>query len=467
MILNERRINRLYSSYQDQRPKIGLSAFVLCAVILVSLSLNSPITFDEAFNWNFYRESTVFGVISDYSVSWNNQVPFTLLQQLISPEMISSSPWFIRLFSTSVGTVLVGLVIYQSTKVASRVFLPILLALGSPMIISYLFIARSYSLTALLCTTSFLLTSRVTNSPRSKSVWLLSAVIPLAVAIWALPTVIYLVPGFLLFQFLRRDFCEFLAQFLFLSLLIVASFASTFTKMIQLARNNPWSGSPSFFEYANEFSFQWIFTSIAICLLLAPYITHSVRLTLQPYSVKKYVSSMSRQGFIALSTICTGLSYFALTYFAYLIGMGWPFPRNAVAPIWLVILGVSVLPPITAKRAKLIYPLLFVTASLGFSSLASELNNGDWRRINPVLTETVPVAIRDLEQNGVSHIVCSSFDAPVCILAIGLLQAQNISMQLGDNFIPDLPCVIGKQKPSPQWQVRLYKSDQLWGQLCH
>jgi hypothetical protein len=237
--------------------------------------------------------------------------------------------------------------------------------------------------------------------------------------------------------------------------------------MMELARDNPWTGSPSFFDYANEFSFQWILTIAAVSLLLVPYAAQTIRFLREPRLLKNHVSNLTTKEFLALSTIVTGLSYFVLIYLAYFLGMGWPFPRNAVAAIWLLVLGFTSLPTIATKFARLIYPLLTVTALIGFYTLGSELRDGDWRRINPVLTESVPVAIRDLEHNGVTHVVCSSFDAPACILSIGILQSQGISMQLGDGLIPDLPCVIGTRKPPPKWQVRLYKHDQIWGQLCH
>ena len=457
----------LFCSYSKNRRIVSFFVFCLLASWTIQISLHSPVTFDEAFYWNYYRYSTLFNIIGDFSVSWGNQVPFTLLQSKISPEMISLSPWFIRLISTTIGITLMGLVIFQSTKTSSRVFLPVLIIIGSPMIFSYLFIARSYSLTALLCVVTFFTTSRFPTTNKQTFARLLAGVVPLAIAIWALPTLVFIVPSFLFFQFLRRGFAQFLIQFLFLTLLIVISFASKFTKMLKLAHNNPWTGSPSFTDYANNFSFQWLLTGVAFCLILSPFLVHARQFLREPLSFKQYVSSLSARNFVAIATICTGLSYFFITYFAYLFGMEWPFARNAVGPLWLVITGISMLPTIPHTRAKLIYPLLTATAIIGLSSLTSGLNNGDWQRINPVLTQTVPATIRDLQGNGVTHIICSMYDAPVCTLSIGLLQSQNITMQQGDELIPNLSCVIGTHKPPPEWQVRLYKGDKLWGQLCH
>ena len=456
------------SSSQSKNGLI-VNCFVFCVLAswIIQISLQSPVTFDEAFYWNYYRHSSLFDIIGDYSVSWGNQVPFTLLQSKISPHLISISPWFIRLTSTTIGIMLMGLVILRSTKTSNRFFLPVLIVVGSPLLFSYLFIARSYSSTALLSVVTFLTTSRVTTTTRNNLVRLLAGVVPLAIAIWALPSLIFIVPGFLFFQFLRRGFAQFLIQALFLMLLIVISLASKFTKMLKLARDNPWTGSPSLSDYANAFSSQWVLTGIAFCLILAPFLIQACQFLRKPLSFKQYVSILSVQHFVSMSTICVGLSYFPLTYLAFLFGLEWPFARNAVAPLWLVIAGISVLPKIAAKRAKLIYVLLTVTAVIGLSSLISGLNKGDWHRVNPVLSQTVPAAIRNLQGSGVTHIVCSTYDAPVCIVSAGLLQSQDIDMQIGNELVPDLSCVIGTHKPPPEWQVRLYKGDMLWGQLCH
>ena len=445
----------------------ALAVFTLMCGFLVYFGFNTPITFDEAFNWNFYRFFPPLEIVNDYSVSWNNQVPFTLLQRIILPEFISFSPWSIRFFSTFIGISLIGIVMYQSLKQRQRIFLPVLLILGSPMILSYLVIARSYSMTALLTIATFLLTSNVSRVKRNETATALLGVIPLAIAIWALPTIVFMVPLFLIFQTFRHGLGRALKQASFLILLVFMSFAANFTEMLRLSRDNPWSGSPSWFDYLNAFSFQWILTVTALVALIVPFLASVHAVVHNLSTIRSYFIRMSDQDYLAVSAIITGLSYFMLTYVAYLLGIGWPFARNATAPIWLIILGVSLLPKLASWQVRVVYPLLVIIACLAVFSLQSELSNGDYRRINPVFAESVPVGIRDLEGTGVTHIVCSSYDAPVCILSIGLLQKHAISMQLGDGLVANLNCVVGTSKPPPQWQVRLYRGQELWGQLCH
>jgi hypothetical protein len=441
-------------------------AYSSISLLVILLSLNTPLTFDEAFNWNFYSNFSLAGIVTDYSVSWNNQVPFTLMQQMIPNELLSLSPWYIRIISTFTGLLLLLSVMRQSWLRNADVRIPFLLVTGSPMIISYLFIARSYSFTALLLTSAFVLSSRQDEPGSRSSVYSVVAAVFLAASIWAIPTNIFLAPVWFLFQLLRRKRSLFLIQgFVFVSLVILF-FAPSFIKMFKLARNNTWSGSPSFISYANEFSFLWFSSFMAIILMVVCNKSQVLK-SLTSLKSRSSIQTLNRFDFLALSATFSSLSYFLFISLAYLAGMGWPFARNATAPIWIFILGIAVLPISFSFRSKFILYLLCLTSLLGVFSTASNFSGENLQRMNPVLYETVPVGIRDLKNQGVTRVVCSGFDGPVCILSIGFLMEQNISMQLSDGLVPNLACVIGKTKPPKQWQVRLFKGENLWGQLCH
>ena len=445
--------------------KFVLTYSYVC-LLTILLSLNTPLTFDEAFNWNFYNNFSLGGIVTDYSVSWNNQVPFTLMQQMIPTEMLSWSPWSIRIISTFTGLLLLFTVMRQSWLKNADVRIPLLLITGSPMIISYLFIARSYSFTALLLVSAFVLSSRQDEPGSRSGVYSVIASIFLAISIWAVPTNIFLTPVWFFLQLFRRKLSLFLTQVCVFVALIILFFVPSFTKMLKLARNNSWSGSPSFISYANEFSFFWISSAIAITLMV---VISKSRVLKFLFSIRSRLSmkTLNRFDFLALSATVSSLSYFVFIYIAYLAGMGWPFARNATAPIWIFILGLAVLPISFSLRSKFVVCLLCLTSLFGVFSIASNFSGENLQRMNPVLYETVPVGIRDLESQGVTRVVCSGFDGPVCILSIGFLLKQNISMQLSDGLVPNLSCVIGKTKPPKQWQVRLFKGDNLWGQLCH
>lgn len=453
----------VHTSEHSHRWKFALAYAYIC-ILVVRLSLSTPITFDESFNWNYYSNFSFFGIISDYSVSWNNQVPFTLLQQIIPLDLLSASPWNIRIFSTLIGLLLPLIVLRQSWFRNADVRFPILLITGSPLIISYLFIARSYSFTALLLVSAFVLSSGKEEGVANFRSF--AASVLFAVAAWALPTNLFLAPGWFFYQFLRRRFSHFLLQIVTFCILITAFFLPSFTKMIKLARNNSWSGSPSFFGYVNEFSFVWQASFFALLFMLIRNKASVFEFVFRSTSKFK-IGALNRFDFMAVSAIISSLSYFVFILLAYLAGMGWPFARNATAPLWIFILGMSVLPISFSLKSKLVMSMLCSASLIGLFSLGN-LNSGDnLRRLNPVLYETVPVGIRDLERHGVTKIFCSSFDAPVCILSIGLLQKQNIAMQFSDGLVSNLPCVLGNTKPPKQWQVRLFKGDSLWGQLCH
>jgi hypothetical protein len=440
--------------------------YVSIGLLVILLSLNTPLTFDEAFNWNYYNNFSLGGIITDYSVSWNNQVPFTLMQQMIPTEILSLSPWFLRIISTFVGLILLFSVLRQSWLRNADVRIPLLLISGSPMIISYLFIARSYSFTALLLVSAFVLSSGTKKEEGVIDFHSITAIVFFAVSVWALPTNIFLAPVYFLFQLVRRKPSQFLLQVFIFCSLMIAFFISSFPKMIKLARNNSWSASPSLISYANEFSFFWISSAIAIILVMVAN-RSQVSKVLHYSRLRWCVKNLKQFDFLALSAILSSLSYFLFICVAYLAGMGWPFARNATAPIWIFVLGFGVLPISFTLRSKFVLILLCLTSLLGVVSLVDNFQGENLQRMNPVLHETVPVGIRDLEEEGVTRVVCSSFDTPVCILSSGLLLKQNISIQLSDGLVPNLPCVIGKTKPPKQWQVRLFKGDNLWGQLCH
>ena len=160
------------------------------------------------------------------------------------------------------------------------------------------------------------------------------------------------------------------------------------------------------------------------------------------------------------------ISWFVVVPLSRLVGMQPMFYRNAIPTVWLVVLAVVVIFP-HGRRGTALLGALAIPVVLGVGVIASAADDGRWDRVASVLSETTPVTIRDLKSGDADLIECSSFDSPVCLIAIPMLAERGIIVSLADYpYTTNVACVKGSRfAPEPN-QVWVYLGGQRLGKLC-
>src|SRR5438105_7188833 len=130
----------------------ALYAFGLAALTAVGIGVlahEAPLTYDEAFNRLHYRSLGVLRILSTYDLP-NNHLPFTVLQALIPNRLLAWDPWTIRIFGVASGIAIVAVLITVAATRGTTPFLGLFAMAGSPLLVSYLFVSRGYTFSAVM-----------------------------------------------------------------------------------------------------------------------------------------------------------------------------------------------------------------------------------------------------------------------------------------------------------------------------
>lgn len=433
--------------------------------ILWSLARSLPLTHDEAFTFIRLADSSPWAIINDYSMTWTNQVPFSILQSMIPGSWVEASLTLIRLPSVLLSVLLIVLTLdlLSWNRRSSTLFVMLLTA--SPLVITYLVLSRGYSLVMLLVAASVWVFKQA-HLRQSLSWWSIAAgAVLLATAAWVVPTVVYLGPGLAVALWLRFSLARAIA---FLTLTAVGSVAvhlSHLQQMISQAKNNPWSGPIAIRPLLRETLFVWWMPTTAIGLLV---VLGTIRYIRRSSSgTNTTMRTLVETHFVASTSVLIGCVYFCLTLVAALIGLGWPFPRNALPAIWCLFMATALTIRLDRIPGVALFVSIMVSAAVGVFSIGTGLRTNNYSMFGPAMVDSVPVNIEKVHTLQASHILCSGYDSPVCLLAIPSLARNNIGVILSDALQPEIDCVLGNVAPRRPWQVRVMRGETLLGQVCH
>ena len=430
---------------------------VLAGVAITWLAWVAPLSYDEAYNWVTYRPQGWRTIITTYPLP-NNHVPFTLLHVLVPARLVARSPWAVRMFAIGISVMLMMVMAAVAARRRGNPLLPWMLVLGSPLLTAYSFIARSYTACALLMVLAALATGHLPERRRALSIMGIASL--LAVACWALPTNGFLLPGWVLVVWLlHRPRLAAIGAATYAALTAVF-FAPIAGEVLEQSKFDWARGSDTVVNLPGKVSYLpivlFVVTATVVVLRTADWRTAG----------RPHPRTFSALGRVAVVAGAMSISWFVVVPLTRLVGMQPMFYRNAIPTLWLVVLAVVVIFP-HGRRGKALLGALAIPVVLGVGVIASAVDDGRWDRVASVLSETTPVTIRDLKSGDADLIECSSFDSPVCLIAIPMLAERSIIVSLADYpYTTDVACVKGSRfAPEPN-QVWVYLGGQRLGKLC-
>src|SRR5579885_565434 len=129
-----------------RRGYVPLGAAAAAAILV--LAYLAPLTYDEAFNRNYYASFPISQIVRSYDLP-NNHIPFTILQHFVGLSLIRWNPWTVRVFGVLFGIAMVATLLAVAARRRVTPWLPVAAVAGSPLLVEYLFVARGYTFSGL------------------------------------------------------------------------------------------------------------------------------------------------------------------------------------------------------------------------------------------------------------------------------------------------------------------------------
>jgi hypothetical protein len=443
-------------------------AATVAAALIVLLAHAAPLTYDEAYNRLRYGNLGISGIVRTYDLP-NNHVPFTFLQSLIPARLLTWDPWAIRIIGVAVGIITIGMLIVISTARQMSPLLGLFMVAGAPILVSYLFLARGYTFSALLIVCAAVVPVVTARKDRRATGACLGAA-ALALATWALPTNILIAPGWLLGLLTLWGVSAALGG----ATVYVAAIGVTFAPIIgQVYAQSkiPWSGHPRWWPWIGDVVAST--SLVPVCLgLVAAVAAFAFARECRRRSLTS-LRQIDSSGELTLLAAAMSISWFALVALSHAFGFELPLVRSAIPALWVGLVGVVAAFP-KGRIGYLGVALLVPGLVWGALMWTRAVVDGDWQRVahlsrNDVLYGTTPATIRDLPSIGADHITCSQWDTWVCRLVSPNLALVGVTVTTVDSlaYDPNLRCALGSRRPPPPWQVSVYRQGKLLGVLCH
>ncbi len=167
---------------------------IAVAAGIVLLGHAAPLTYDEAYNRLFYGNLGVSKILQTYNAP-NNHLIFTVLQSFIPNRLLAWDPWTIRLIGVASGIAIIAELIAVAAARRTTPLLGLFVVAGSPLLVTYLFVSRGYTFSAVLLVAAAALP--VVLARRSPVLGVCLGAAALALGTWPLPTNGFVAPGWI------------------------------------------------------------------------------------------------------------------------------------------------------------------------------------------------------------------------------------------------------------------------------
>jgi hypothetical protein len=458
-------------SLEDVRWRFGRGQFVLlgvaASVAIAYLAYAAPLTYDEAFNRLHYGPMGARKILHTYDLP-NNHVPFTILQTLIPSGLLDWNPWTIRIFGVACGIGLIATALGVARWRRSSPLIPLFVIAGSPLLVTYLFLARGYGFSSLLLLLAVL--TPVVYTQRGALAGPCLGALFLALAAWPIPTNLFVAPGWFAAVVFFWGVPTAAASAVVFVLTAAATLGPIESQIVDRSSNN----ISEYHDWATFFGHTLSATSRVPALLALAVIVVAARAAWT--SRTNLVSALraaepDTQLTVLGWSMC--ISWFGMVGITRLAGLQLPFTRSAVPSLWVGAIGVIAMIP-RGRLENLVAALLAPACILGILVWTNAVRHGDWARVaetshTPVLYGTTPVTIRDLASIHADRVACSYRDLWVCALAATYLERDHITsdQRIGVAYDGRLPCAIGSKRAPRPWEVNVYRRGKLLGVLCH
>jgi hypothetical protein len=445
-------------------PHVTLLAVSGIAIVLLAHA--APLTYDEAYNRLVYGNLGISKILRTYNAP-NNHLLFTVLQSFIPAGLLAWDPWTIRIIGVASGILMVAALIAVAAARRTTPLLGLFLVIGSPILVTYLFVSRGYTFSAVLLVAAAALPVALARRSQLLAVGLGAAV--LALGTWPLPTNVFFAPGWVLAALVLWGVRAAIAGAIVYAAAVALMFgpiAGQLEAQAKVRWNTPqqwwvWVG-----DVANASSL------VPVCLVLVAALAVGAFAREHRDLFRAGFRDAGRGAQFTLLTLALAVSWFASIGIGHAFGLELPFVRTAVPAIWVAVTAVVAALP----RGRLAYAglaLLVPSLVLGALLWTRAVRDGNWEQVsktsrNDVLYGTTPSTIRDLTSVDADYIVCSGYDSWVCQLVGPHLARSGIGIGVANNPEPNVGCALGSRRPPPPFQVLVYRDQtKLLGILCH
>ncbi len=427
----------------------------------------APLTYDEAFNRLYYGKLGVPEILRTYD-SPNNHIPFTVLQSFIPDRLLAWDPWTIRILGVASGIVMVAVLIGVAAARHATPLLGLFVVVGSPILVTYLFVSRGYTFSAVLLVVAAALP--VVLGRRDPVLGVCLGASALALATWTIPTNAFMAPGWVMAVLAIWGLRAAIAGATVYTGAVTLIF-SPIAGQVYAQSKVPWTGNQRLWPWFGDLLAA--VSLVPVCLVLVGAVA-AAAFVWEHHHIRSVASLRALGAAAQLGVLASAMSvcWFGLTAIAYVVGVELPFVRTAVPAMWIGVVAVVA----TFPRGRLEYiALVLLVPGLvsGAIMWSAAVRSGEWEHVthssrNDVLYGTTPATIRDLPSIGADRIVCSAWDENVCQLVAPNLAGSGVTVEIADvPYDSSLDCVLGSRRPLPPWQVSVYRQGALLGVLCH
>jgi hypothetical protein len=338
---------------------------------------------------------------------------------------------------------------------------------GSPLIVSYLFLARGYTFSTLFLVAAAVLPVALRRESRAAGV--AAGAVALALGTWPIPTNAFVAPGWVA------------VIVAFAGIRVAALGTGVYVGLSALLFAPIWNEvrAQSKIDWVHTAWWRWVgdvvggTSLVPACLALVAALSLVALVKVMRRAGWKDLGTMPADAQIAALAFAMSLSWFLSVAVTHAFGLNLPFVRNSVPALWLALVGVVAALP----RGRLEYvalALLLPAVVWGLAEWSNAGLHGSWGPIarsshNDVFYGTTPATISDLSTISANRIVCSHWDRWVCELVTPNLRRSGISVMIDESmkYTANLSCAIGTKRPPSPWQVLVYRNSRPLGVLCH
>jgi hypothetical protein len=432
----------------------------VAAFAIVALGHAAPITYDEAFDRLYYGSFPIGQIVRSYDLP-NNHIAFTILQSFISTSLLRWDPWTVRIFSDLFGIAAISLLLWGARRRRLGPWFPLLAVAGSPLLVSYLFLARGYTFSAFFLMLGALLP--VALRKRATHGLVLGAT-AFALGTWPLPDFLYAAPGWALGLVAVLGFRRAAVAAAIYAVEVAIAFAPIAGEIHKQSKV-AWAGHQAWWPWLGDVLRATDALPVAAWLLAG---------------VAVAVSAWRRGGLgvprdpaarVAVVAAAMALSWFVLVGVSYAVGIeDLPFVRSTVPALWLVLAAVvAVLPRGRFEFAAT--AVLLPGAIWAVVVWVLALTGHGWHAVdrtteNQLFYGATPTSIRDVPGHG-DRIACTDLDFPTCRIVRWNLARRGVAVTFpGTKYMPDVPCIVGSVRVPPPGQVLVYRGNRIVGAVC-
>lgn len=443
-----------------------VSLLAAAGAAIVWLAHSAPLTYDEAYNRLVYGELGVSGILRTYNAP-NNHLLFTVLQSFIPSRLLAWDPWTIRIVGVASGIAMVAALIAVAAARRTTPLLGLFLVTGSPILVTYLFVSRGYTFSAVLLVAAT--ATAVALARRSPLLGLCLGAAVLALGTWPLPTNAFFAPGWIIAALAIWGLRAALAAAIVYGGAVALMFGPI-AGQVEAQAKVRWNTPQRWWTWVGDVFHASSLVPLVLLLVAGIAVAAFVR-EQRRHSLGEFRAAGATAQFTLL-TLAMAVSWFALVGIGHAFGLELPFVRTAVPALWIGAIAIVGAFP-SGRLGYLALALLTPGLVLGALLWTRAVHDGDWEQVskssrNDVLYGTTPATIRDLRSIGADYIVCSSYDSWVCKLVAPYLGRSGISVGIANEPESTLGCALGSQRPPQPFQVLVYSHEtKLVGVLCH